>query len=147
MAPKDKERSKQGSGHLEVEAQRPENSSSSTARDKGDGTKGKGAEQTRERSPGGGGAETERSHPENSSSATARDQADGTKAGVCVVCALGTKGSHTYQKECARSVAGATVAQMQRAARGGIKGRHRLLLELALQRQDAEQAREEVAGL
>ena len=59
------------------------------------------------------------------------------------MCALGTKGSHTYQKECARYVAGATVAQMQRAARGGIKGRHRLLLELALQRQDAEQAREE----
>ena len=55
------------------------------------------------------------------------------------MCALGTKGSRTYQKECARYVAGATVEQMKRAARGGRKGHHRLLLELALQRQDAEQ--------
>ena len=54
------------------------------------------------------------------------------------MCALGTKGSHTYEKECKRYVNGATIAQMQRAARGGMKGRHRLLLELALQRSDTE---------
>ena len=42
--------------------------------------------------------------------------------GICLVCALGTKGSHTYEKECKRYVNGATIAQMQRAARGGMKG-------------------------
>ena len=64
--------------------------------------------------------------------------------GICLVCALGTKGSHTYEKECKRYVKGATIAQMQRAARGGMKGRHRLLLELALQRSDAERGGTEV---
>ena len=63
--------------------------------------------------------------------------------GICLVCALGTKGSHTYQKECKRFVAGATMEQMKRAARGGRKGHHRLLLELALQRSDAERDKAE----
>ena len=45
--------------------------------------------------------------------------------GVCLVCALG-----------------ATLEQMQKAARGGRKGHHRLLLELALQRKDEEQKTE-----
>ena len=62
--------------------------------------------------------------------------------GVCLVCALGTKGSHTYQRECKKYVVGATLEQMKKAARGGRKGHHRLLLELALQRQDAEQEME-----
>ena len=66
--------------------------------------------------------------------------------GVCLVCALGTKGSHTYEKECKRYVKGATIAQMQRAARGGMKGRHRLLLELALQRSDTERGRTETSA-
>ena len=66
--------------------------------------------------------------------------------GVCLVCALGTKGNHTYEKECKRYVNGATVAQVQRAARGGMKGRHRLLLELALQRSDTERGRTEMSA-
>ena len=85
------------------------------------------------------GGTRERPEKSLSSSSTAKDKGDG----VCLACALGTKGSHTYQKECARYVAGATLAQMQRAARGGRKGHHRLLMELALQRQDAEQERAE----
>ena len=60
--------------------------------------------------------------------------------GVCLVCALGTKGSHTYQRECKKYVVGTTLEQMKKAARG--RRNHRLLLELALQRQDAEQEME-----
>ena len=65
-----------------------------------------------------------------SSSSSKPDKGDG----VCLVCALGTKGSHTYRQGCKRYVAGATLEQMQKAARGGRKGHSRLLLELALQR-------------
>ena len=72
---------------------------------------------------------------ERPSSSSKPDKGDG----VCLVCALGTKGSHTYRQECKRYVAGATLEQMQKAACGGRKGHSRLLLELALQRKDEEQ--------
>ena len=75
---------------------------------------------------------------ERPSSSSKPDKSDG----VCLVCALGTKGSHTYRQECKRYVAGATLKQMQKAARGGRKGHSHLLLELALQRKDEEQKRE-----
>ena len=75
---------------------------------------------------------------ERPSSSSKPDKSDG----VCLVCALGTKGSHAYRQECKRYVAGATLEQMQKAARGGRKGHSRLLLELALQRKDEEQKKE-----
>ena len=68
--------------------------------------------------------ETSAKRQDKATSSSTTEKGDG----ICLVCALGTKGSHTYQKECKRFVAGATMEQMKRAARGGRKGHHRLLL-------------------
>ena len=54
-----------------------------------------------------------------------QDQLGKGENGVCLACALNVKKAYSHGTQCQRHVVGATKAQMVRAARGGLKGRHR----------------------
>ena len=65
--------------------------------------------------------------------------ASGREEGVCLACIWGVKQKHTYGGQCANYVPGAMLEQMKRAAKGGLRDKHRLLMTLRLQGQDAQQ--------
>ena len=57
----------------------------------------------------GTGQEAEKEEGQNLERPSSSSARPDREESVCLVCALGTKGSHTYQRECKRYVAGATL--------------------------------------